>query len=60
MFVEASFQALNTCLTIFQFILVLSVGRALMIYCRYGGAYASSIRWTHQGGFVDMFKSSVG
>lgn len=60
MFVEASFQVINACLAIFQLILVLSVGRVLMIYCRYGDAYASSIRWTHQGGFVDMFKSSVG
>ncbi|KAK5805699.1 hypothetical protein F5H01DRAFT_325636 [Linnemannia elongata] len=60
MFVETSFQALNACLTIFQSILVLSVGRVLMIYCRYGGAYASGIRWTHQGGFIDMFRSSVG
>ncbi|KAF9369862.1 hypothetical protein CPC16_004131, partial [Podila verticillata] len=60
MFVETSFQALNACLAIFQLILVLSVGRVLMIYCRYGGAYASSIRWTHQGGFIDMFRSSVG
>lgn len=60
MFVETSFQALNACLAILQLILVLSVGRVLMIYCRYGGAYASSIRWTHQGGFIDMFRSSVG
>lgn len=60
MFVEASFQTLNAGLAIFQLILVLSIGRVLMIYCRHGGAYASSIRWTHQGGFVDMFRSSIG
>ncbi|KAG0005009.1 hypothetical protein BGZ65_012169 [Modicella reniformis] len=43
-------------LTVFRFLLVNTVSTALAVYSKYGGEYANSIRWSRDGGYIEMVK----
>ena len=47
----------NIILAVFQFLLVVALGAVLAIYSRFGGEYANSVRWTSQGGYIEMISS---
>ncbi|KAF9897763.1 hypothetical protein BX616_005016 [Lobosporangium transversale] len=57
MFLPFSIFTLNIILAVFQFLLVAVVGAILAIYSRSGDQYANSIRWSRQGGYVEMISS---
>ncbi|KAG0026520.1 hypothetical protein BGZ81_006298 [Podila clonocystis] len=54
MFLPWSIFAINIVLSVYQFLLIAAVGATLAIYSRFGGEYANSIRWTRQGGYLEM------
>ncbi|KAF9913450.1 hypothetical protein BX616_010020 [Lobosporangium transversale] len=57
MFGPLSIFTLNITLAVLQFLLFAAVGAILAIYSRFGDQYANSIRWTRQGGYVEMISS---
>ncbi|KAF9113502.1 hypothetical protein BGX27_001456 [Mortierella sp. AM989] len=59
MFLNWTFLPVNVILAIFQFLMVCTVSYILSIYSRFGGEYASSIRWVHQGGYLEMYNTLV-
>ncbi|KAI1320816.1 hypothetical protein EDD11_009773 [Mortierella claussenii] len=57
MFLPWTIFAVNIVLAVFQLLLLCAVGALVSIYSRFGGEYANSIRWAHQGGYAEMVKS---
>ncbi|KAF9911477.1 hypothetical protein BX616_010569 [Lobosporangium transversale] len=57
MFLPWTIFAVNATLALFQFLMIGTVGSVLSIYSRLGDKYANSIRWTRQGGYLEMIKS---
>ncbi|KAK5809557.1 hypothetical protein F5H01DRAFT_369432 [Linnemannia elongata] len=57
MFLTWSLFTINVILAVFQFLLIGAIGAILAIYSRFGGEYANSIRWTRQGGYLEMLNS---
>ncbi|KAK3821535.1 MAG: hypothetical protein J3Q66DRAFT_386359 [Benniella sp.] len=45
---------LNVLLALFRFILMTAVGACFAIYSKYGDAYAHSVRWIRNAGFLQM------
>ncbi|KAF9350342.1 hypothetical protein BGX34_001269, partial [Mortierella sp. NVP85] len=48
---------LNVFLAVFRAILLAAVGACFTIYSKYGGVYATSIRWTQSAGFLKMIRT---
>jgi len=48
---------LNIILAIIKFILVSAVGAGFIIYAKYGGEYANSVRWIRSAGYLEMIKT---
>ncbi|KAI1318881.1 hypothetical protein EDD11_005515 [Mortierella claussenii] len=57
MFINQSVFSLSVLLGIFQFVLIGFTGALLAIYSRYGGEYANTVRWSRQGGYLEMIKT---
>ncbi|KAK3821130.1 MAG: hypothetical protein J3Q66DRAFT_398199 [Benniella sp.] len=53
-FLPISIFTLNVVLAIFNFVLVSAVAACFIIYARYGGEYASSVRWIRSAGYLEM------
>ncbi|KAK3827777.1 MAG: hypothetical protein J3Q66DRAFT_321073 [Benniella sp.] len=56
-FLPISIFVLNVVLAIFRIILVSAVGACFVIYARYGGEYANSVRWIRSVGYLEMFQT---
>ncbi|KAF9362856.1 hypothetical protein BGX34_005366 [Mortierella sp. NVP85] len=56
-FLPVSIFVLNIVLAIFKFVLVSSVGACFIIYSRYGGEYASSVRWIRSAGYLSIIRT---
>ncbi|KAF9344486.1 hypothetical protein BGX34_005620 [Mortierella sp. NVP85] len=54
-FLPISIFVLNIILAIFKVILVSAVGACFVIYARYGGEYANSVRWIRSAGYLETF-----
>ncbi|KAK3821534.1 MAG: hypothetical protein J3Q66DRAFT_426808 [Benniella sp.] len=52
-----SIFVLNVILGIFRAILLAAVGACFVLYSKYGGPYANSIRWTRSAGFLQMIRT---
>ncbi|KAF9359176.1 hypothetical protein BGX26_012951 [Mortierella sp. AD094] len=59
MFLPWPVLVINTVLAVFRFLTLSAVCSALAIYSRFGDNYAASIRWSQQGGFIEMLQSIV-
>ncbi|KAG0001361.1 hypothetical protein BGZ80_000498 [Entomortierella chlamydospora] len=57
MFQPWSVLVVNIILAVFHLLLLNAVDAVLSIYSRFGGRYANSIRWTSQGGYIEMVRA---
>jgi len=48
---------LNVLLAVFRSILLAAVGACFVIYSKYGGPYANSVRWIQHAGFLKMIRT---
>ncbi|KAG0042532.1 hypothetical protein BGZ83_000349 [Gryganskiella cystojenkinii] len=58
MFLNISLTVLNTILTVINIMLGFGLGRLLVLYSKFGGKYANSIRWQQQGGYFNMLSAA--
>ncbi|KAG0369415.1 hypothetical protein BC939DRAFT_498866 [Gamsiella multidivaricata] len=54
MFLGWSILAINVTLAVFKLLLLAAVNATLAIFSRFGGEYATSIRWARYGGYPEM------
>lgn len=59
-FLPISIFALNVALAVFKFALASAVGACFIIYARYGGEYANSVRWVRSAGYLEMYQALKG
>ncbi|KAK3827778.1 MAG: hypothetical protein J3Q66DRAFT_394109 [Benniella sp.] len=56
-FLPISIFVLNVVLALFRVTLLSAVGACFIIYSRYGGEYANSVRWVRSAGYLEMFQT---
>ncbi|KAK3824909.1 MAG: hypothetical protein J3Q66DRAFT_395957 [Benniella sp.] len=56
-FLPVSIFVLNIVLAIFSFVLLSAVGACFIIYAKYGGEYANSVRWIQSAGYLSIIRT---